>query len=39
MQKLERLLAGTVARCGGGKVPDCPVIAVIARHEPDTVSG
>jgi MerR family mercuric resistance operon transcriptional regulator len=34
MKRLERLLAVTVSRCKGGEVPVCPVIDVIARHEP-----
>jgi len=34
MEKLERLLADTVTKCSGGKVPECPVIEVIARREP-----
>lgn len=27
--KLEKLLAKTVARCSGGKVPDCPVLDIL----------
>ena len=32
--KLEKLLAKTVARCSGGKVPDCPVLDIldVKRH-------
>ena len=29
LKKLERLLAGTVAKCSGRKVPDCPVIDIL----------
>jgi MerR family transcriptional regulator, mercuric resistance operon regulatory protein len=29
LTKLERLLGGTVARCSGKKVPDCPVLDVL----------
>src|SRR5438105_9524200 len=32
LKRLERLLASTVARCTGGKVPKCPVIEAIASH-------
>jgi MerR family mercuric resistance operon transcriptional regulator len=27
--KLEKLLAKTIARCSGGKVPDCPVLDIL----------
>jgi MerR family mercuric resistance operon transcriptional regulator len=29
LRKLERLLAKTVAKCSGRKVPDCPVIDIL----------
>ncbi len=29
LKKLERLLAKTVARCGGYKAPDCPVLEIL----------
>ena len=29
LAKLERLLAKTVARCSGNKVPDCPVLDIL----------
>jgi MerR family mercuric resistance operon transcriptional regulator len=29
LKKLERLLAKTVAKCSGRKVPDCPVIDIL----------
>lgn len=29
LKKLERLLAGTVAKCSGRKVPECPVLDVL----------
>ena len=29
LKKLERLLAKTVARCSGKKVPDCPVLEIL----------
>ena len=29
LRKLERLLAATIAKCSGRKVPDCPVINVL----------
>ncbi len=32
--RLERLLAGTVERCSGGHVPDCPVIDMLESSGP-----
>jgi MerR family transcriptional regulator, mercuric resistance operon regulatory protein len=32
LRKLERLLATTVAKCSGKKVPDCPVIDILDRR-------
>lgn len=29
LRKLERLLASTIAKCSGRKVPDCPVIDIL----------
>ena len=29
LRKLERLLATTIAKCSGKKVPDCPVIDIL----------
>jgi len=29
LKKLERLMAKTIAKCSGGKVPDCPVIDIL----------
>ena len=29
LQKLERLLAKTIARCSGNRVPDCPVLDIL----------
>lgn len=29
LRKLERLLASTIAKCSGGKAPDCPVIDIL----------
>ena len=32
LRKLERLLATTIAKCSGKKVPDCPVIDILDRR-------
>ncbi len=32
LQKLERLLATTIAKCSGKKAPDCPVIEILDRR-------
>lgn len=32
LRRLERVLAGTVEKCGGGQVPDCPVIDALYRE-------
>ena len=29
LKKLERLLAKTIARCSGKRVPDCPVLDIL----------
>jgi MerR family mercuric resistance operon transcriptional regulator len=29
LKKLERLLASTIAKCSGGRAPDCPVIDIL----------
>ena len=29
LAKLEKLLTNTIARCSGGKVPDCPVLDIL----------
>lgn len=34
LRKLERLLAKTVAKCSGRKVPDCPVIDILDVRQP-----
>jgi MerR family mercuric resistance operon transcriptional regulator len=34
LQKLERLLAKTVARCSGRTVPDCPVLDILDMQRP-----
>jgi MerR family mercuric resistance operon transcriptional regulator len=34
LKKLERLLATTIAKCSGKKVPDCPVIDILD-HRPN----
>jgi MerR family mercuric resistance operon transcriptional regulator len=34
LRKLERLLAGTIAKCSGRKVPDCPVIDILDVRPP-----
>ncbi len=34
LRKLERLLAKTVAKCSGRKVPDCPVIDILDVRPP-----
>jgi len=34
LQKLERLLARTIARCSGRTVPDCPVLDVLDVRRP-----
>ena len=34
--KLEKLLAKTIARCSGGKVPDCPVLDILDARRSDT---
>jgi MerR family mercuric resistance operon transcriptional regulator len=34
LARLERLLAGTVERCSGGHVPDCPVIDMLESSAP-----
>jgi MerR family mercuric resistance operon transcriptional regulator len=31
LAKLERLLAKTIARCSGRRVPDCPVLDILNR--------
>ena len=38
LRKLERLLASTIAKCSGRKVPDCPVIDILYLR-PNPVSG
>jgi MerR family mercuric resistance operon transcriptional regulator len=32
LRKLEKLLATTIAKCSGRKVPDCPVIEILDRR-------
>ena len=40
LAKLEKLLAKTIARCSGGKVPDCPVLDILdARRAVTSVEG
>jgi MerR family mercuric resistance operon transcriptional regulator len=34
LAKLERLLAKTIARCSGNKVPDCPVLDILDIRRP-----
>ena len=31
LRRMERTLAGTVARCRGGTLPDCPIIDALSR--------
>jgi len=35
LAKLERLLAKTVARCSGRRVPDCPVLDILDAQRPE----
>jgi MerR family transcriptional regulator, mercuric resistance operon regulatory protein len=34
LKKLERLLAKTIARCAGGKAPNCPVLDILDVQRP-----
>jgi MerR family mercuric resistance operon transcriptional regulator len=34
LKKLERLLAKTIARCSGNRVPDCPVLEILDVRRP-----
>lgn len=39
LAKLERLLAKTIARCSGGRVPICPVLDILDVRRPGTTDS